>query len=259
MLKELEPQTKTARTLWLMKNYGVSFDLDGVIAYTSQGSIKRYNGKWGLKYGLLKSTQDLNHYFAMTDWLTEIKSKYPDAIDDPMQEAILIWNDEGIQRNAPLEQGIIALLRLMYVHQINPYELTSRPFNTKDATEYWLRTKFSRFGDLTDRLHMQSGSNLNPEFKADRAEKLGVLFHFEDSGLHAEKIAERGIIVGLVHQPWNQDYFPTNPLIVRPTKYQGRSEIIRTFLTINDFVAEKPDIIDKLIESHNLDTESFEV
>ena len=175
MLKEREPISKTGKLLDLMRIYGVSFDLDGVKVLTSPGAIKIYNKKWGIPYGLVKYHGDLSDYFSMTQWLTEINSLHRGKIQDPMHEAVSIWNNEENLRTAPVESGVISLLKLMYNHKVDPYDITSRPVSTKQTTEEWINNKLGVFGDLTNRLNMQEGENLNPEFKADRAELLKIL------------------------------------------------------------------------------------
>src|SRR3989344_10390 len=260
----LENYSKTKKTLELMKRYGVLFDLDGVKVASSYGAVKIYNLKWGMRFGLVKSVEEHVSYYAMTGWLKTIKGNNDGLIDDPLKEASDIWNDEENLKNSPTELGILPLMRLMYDYGIDPHDATSRPKSTKEVTEYWIRTKFAMFGDLTGNLHFQEGMLPNMMHKAEVIKELKIPFIFEDHGEHAEKEAEAGAIVGLVLKPWSRNYIPKSELIVKPTKYQGRDEIIRTFLSVCDFVDGNPGLVVKVIDdlvehrSHNIDIELVE-
>jgi hypothetical protein len=250
---EKETLSKTGKTLQLMKLYGVTLDLDGVKVSTSYGAVKKYNLDFGLKYGLIKSVRDLRGYYTMSEWLVQIGKKHPGTIEDPMQTAIDIWNDGDNLRNAPTELGVVPLINLFNNHYVDWKDLTARPGDKRIDTEIWLEKKLKvEKEEVKKKLNIQEGLDIQSNYKRNRAREIGMLFHFEDSVNHAENIAELGVITGLVIQPWNEGYVPANHLIIKPYKYEGRPEIIRTFLSICDFVNENEDVVKKLVSSHNV-------
>ena len=237
MLKERSPR-KLADFLEVLKKDGISFDIDGLEALTAEKAIKLYNQIYGKDFGY-KSIEDHKEYFAMSNWLKEIKELDPKVVpSEPTRMAINIWNDPNVVKSAELEMGVRALTKFLSNHEIVPYRITQRPGNNKADTIAWYQKVHP---DLPkDHIFVQKEGIYDSEFKVKKILELGVKFHLEDSWEQAELIAEQGVWVGLVpHQPWSRDYQPSHPKIVKPdANYLGRPGIIRAFLALADNVAQ---------------------
>ena len=229
-------ESKTLSFINLIKETGLSFDVDGVEAWTSEEAVKLYNKRFGRKYSFPKTTSQLNHFYAMNDWLNTIKEKFPESCQDPLQESIKIWNDDNVLANANVEIGVKALLKFLNNHGIVPFRFTSRPADKTKVTYEWFSKNQP---DLSaDYIYIQRDKNtLNSSFKLEMILDKGVGFHLDDAPMHAEEIAEKGVWVGLVPQPWNESYEPKRgSKIIKPQGYLGRPKIIRAFLSLKDEV-----------------------
>lgn len=122
------------------------------------------------------------------------------------------WNRHDVYLNAPPMPGVTALLETFDDNQIPYLFISSRPVEFTETTVEWFAKTFPQVKSeniiLGRKKEMGGG-----EFKADMAKKYNVGFHIEDAMEEAIVIAEAGVPVILVPQPWNEQEVPTHPRI----------------------------------------------
>jgi hypothetical protein len=241
MSKELLSTKESITSFFLeeIRKGKISFDIDGVDAWSDYEGMNVYNKRYGIGYDQVKYTQDLVGYWTMTDWLENLNNKYiHDQSFDAVEEAISIWNDESVQKGSKPEHGAMALNLFLANHGIVPYKITSRPSISKENTYYWYRKYFPWIPK--DHIFVQDGDFPDSDFKKEMIIKLGVKFHLDDSVEHALKIAESGVWVGLVPKPWNKGFIAPAGLSIAAVKdWDGRPAIIKAFLSLRDIYVEK--------------------
>lgn len=122
-----------------LKANRVSFDIDGVEVFTAVMFVQEYNKLYGNPHGNPKTIEDAGHYGAMIDWMREIEE-----VENPVEEAVKIFNSDHIMRNADLVPGIMTVSRLLKKKKVVPYRITSRPASVCNATFAWYKARLSR-------------------------------------------------------------------------------------------------------------------
>lgn len=233
-------KSDTRQFLELIRERGISLDIDDVDAATSTSGVKLFNTKFGEKYGCVKYVQDLRSYWTMDEWFDEIKKKDPQAVGDSKLASISIWNSPEVQAACVPEVGSLALAKFLAKHKIFPYRITSRPGDMKDMTIEWYKKYYPWIAPK--RIYIQEEGSYDDNFKQNIISLLNIGFHLDDFPEHAEKVAETETRpwVGLVLQPWSEDYVPAQgSRIIKPVGYIGRPPIIRAFLSLRDAVMKE--------------------
>ncbi len=188
----------------VLKTRGISTDIDSTELATEMTAIADFNAVHGTEYRL----EDLRESrYAMVEW-----SKDLPGVKDPLKHAIGYWNNPVTLPYLPPTPGSQILFRYLHEQKISVQRVTARPGFTARATKLWYRFNAPWVDESL--IHVQEGENINSQFKYDKiAKELKVGYHLEDAVEEAEIIAELGIIVGLVPQPWNEGYEPVSKRI----------------------------------------------
>ena len=227
MIERLRPRLDLERTIEVLRRDGVTMDIDGVDAETGHLSIREFNHLHGFKIRSPKTYEEAKRYWILVDWIRQDES-----VEDPLIAAVNIWNSELVMENADLVPGVQAVTRYLARRDIFPPRVTSRPgARTREWTHNWYRKRYGPSFDM-GLIRMSDTYKSDPEFKKSEIARLGTGYHFEDSYEDAEKIAETGVMVVLVPQPWNLDYQPTNPNIIKVRGYPFRFKMVRAFLAL---------------------------
>jgi uncharacterized HAD superfamily protein len=178
----------------------ISFDVDGVKAQTSPLAVKLYNQRYYDK----KKNSDLTEYDSVSRWIFKI-TKDKNKAD---QEALDIWNHQGVQLNAKPVGGASVLSKLLwsFARELDVHYVTSRPGYTKKVTLAWFNKWLPWIKEKN--IHTSNLKN-GPQngFKATLIRELNIDIHFEDSIKHAEEILKTSpkTLIVLVRQPWNMN------------------------------------------------------
>lgn len=123
-----------------------------------------------------------------------------------------VWNRHDVYLNAPPMNGITALLEAFDDNKIPYLFISSRPVEFTETTKEWFAKTFPQVDSeniiLGRKKEMGGG-----EFKANMVKKYNVGLHIEDAMEEAVVIAETGVPVVLVPQPWNEQENIIHPRI----------------------------------------------
>jgi len=231
MPERLGPRLDMEMTIEVLRRDGVTMDVDGVESETGHLSIREYNHLHGFKIKSPKTFEDAKHYWILVDWI-----KKDQSVEDPLIAAVDIWNSKQVMENADLVQGAQTVTRYLARNEISPPRVTARPGKrTREWTYTWYRKRYGPSFDL-GLIKMSNTYLSDPEFKHSEIARLGTGYHFEDSYEDAEKIAKTGVTVVLVPQPWNLDYEPIYPNIIKVKGYPFRFKMVRAFLTLAEWI-----------------------
>lgn len=223
------------RIIEVIRKKGLSFDIDGVEQASVDLSVREYNMLRGFRLKNPKIPDDIKNYYIMVDWF----SNDPE-IEDPLEAASAIWNSEKVITQSERVEGVTAVVQFLDQRGIRPYRITSRPGFTKAWTLEWY---WKMYGDGFDpnliRIQSEANRLINMDFKTGEIERLDIGIHFDDSAENSEKIVSRTqATVILVPQPWNYDYQPSNPRIIKVVSYTNRLKMVRAFLTLAETVSQ---------------------
>jgi uncharacterized HAD superfamily protein len=209
----------------LLKGKTISFDIDGVNAYTAPLAVKLYNKR----YGDNKKFSDLKDFNIITDWINEkINDKKKAAV-----QALEIWNDHKVLSRCKPVSGALKLSKLIAENysDVKIHYITSRPSTCTNVTIEW----FSRWFPWVDKkqIHISDKSEgVQSDFKIKIIKSLAVDHHFEDSWEHSCKITSscHSTSVVLVNQPWNSG-FVKNAVerIIVAKKVAGKPKLITAY------------------------------
>jgi len=195
---------------YLRKN-GVIMDVDGVCADTASIAVTSYNNRFNDK----KTSNDLKHYWSIRTWV----ESHGYNSNEAREVSVGLWNTEEVMTKALPVSGSWIINKYLHDKNVPIKYVTSRPFFTKDWTISWFKNWMPWVNE--DQIYIGDASNgLQRDYKVQTMGDIGYGVIIEDAGDHAEHIAEvmPDSLVVLVNQPWNRDYVPTNPRIVKPSR-----------------------------------------
>jgi hypothetical protein len=237
MFKELPSQErliiekiKYVNELLRTGKVGVSSDIDNTEVYTALTAVTMFNRLHNTGYAVA----DLKDAYGMTKWSEEL------GIADGLEHAKEIWNSKEVIEGSEPIPGSVILSRYLYNEKIIIPRITSRPFVTKGSTYAWYKNNMPWVDPVRD-INFRSGPEINPVFKVSRIKDLGVNYHFEDIPSDAEDIARESpdTTVIIIPHPWNEDYHPTNPRIVKLDSHlEHVPKSIQIYLKMVDLVAQ---------------------
>lgn len=233
MPERLGPGLDLKKTIEVLRKDGVTMDIDGVDSDTGHLSIREYNHLHGFRIRKPKTIDQAKSYWILVDWIKEDQS-----VEDPLIAAVNIWNSQKVMENANLVRGTRTVTSYLAGKEIFPPRVTARPGKrTREWTYTWYRKKYGPAFDL-GLIRMRDGDTFDPEFKPNEIARLGARYHFDDSYEDAERIVKMGVTVVLVPQPWNLDYQPVLPNILKVQGYPFRFNMVRAFLTLAEWISQ---------------------
>lgn len=219
-----------------LKNYVVSFDIDGVEVNSASAFVKKFNKQYKTHY----KVNDLETYWSFVEWVQKAEPENQNF----RQAAMDFWNAADVNLPAPPVAG--AWLMGQYLHQngVKIHRISSRPGHVIGMTKAWYQEKMP-WVDL-NLIHIEEGSPTIREkcemgsYKVRMIKELGIQFHFDDSLDEAVKIVkETDANVVLVPQPWNL-VSPTSLspkiILLKKNENSGIPKLVSVFLNLFNYL-----------------------
>lgn len=189
---------KIENTIRILKQEGLTSDIDGVDIDTTTNALDLYNRITGDN----KKLSDVKKHYIMADWLAERNVTGQEATD----LAKYIWDHAYIIQNASPESGSDSFSNFLHKQGLIVPRITSRPSSVAGETLNWYSTNMPWVKPELINIASEN-TNEGIEFKVDKINELGMKYHFEDAFEHAEEIIKHTkATVLLVPQYWNLDY-----------------------------------------------------
>lgn len=201
-------------------------DIDGTEIDSETSALRAFNERFKED----KKRRDLTDLFIMVEWFEK------KGITDPLGEAVKLWNEDNNLGGSLPQDGAWIFSRFLFEKGVVLPRITSRPSYTRNVTLDWYQKWMPWVPE--DKIHIHKEANsLNPDFKIDRINELGLRWFFEDSIPHALDIVYwTGATVILIPQPWNINFKPDNHRIIVCDGYVGQPGIIQAFFSFVDRV-----------------------
>lgn len=182
----------------IIKNTKISFDVDGVLAYSGVPVVKEFNKIFGTD----KKPWQLDHWDCVKTWAIEQGANEEEA----MNVLYKLWYSPEILFKSPPLEGSDIVLGKLYDLGIKPQIITSREVKSADMTREWFKKHFPFVDQSTLNL---SNTNVREErklFKAGAILRHGIGIHVEDSIEDIEKILEVNSKVEILMVPHRYNY-----------------------------------------------------
>lgn len=119
-------------------------------------------------------------------------------------------NEQLVSEIAPYSYALDSLKKLHKAGHII-HIASSRRENLHKTTEQWLEKH--GFADYIHHIHPRSSLHKGKQFKVQVANKYNLTVAFDDTWDVSEALAEAGVMVYLIHKPWNKDEELPNNII----------------------------------------------
>ena len=224
---------KIEKSIRKLSKIRVGSDIDNTEVSTTENGILLLNK---IQHSDFK-TEDVTYDFAIIDLIAE---KLP-KVSNPREYAIELWNcNENLSTARPVS-GLLSVS-----HYLNKFGLidipriTSRPAYAQDVTFSWYQKNMPWVVDHK-LIYMQKGAEINPDYKIDQINKMGIELFFEDSFEHAIRIvSETRSTVVLVPQPWNENYIlnrtPNDRIIIPHKDWRTPAKMVRVYAGLVDYI-----------------------
>lgn len=177
-----------------MTNPVVALDIDDVLTETAAHILDYYNKNFGTKL-------EKHHYY--TKDITALG--VPDY-SVAAERFTTYLNSKAYIARQPLAEAVKSINRLQ--NSFDLIAITSRPKSLVDATKRWIK---EHFGDAIPEVIFTNfiaavdgvGGGV-PLTKVEACKKINAKYMVEDHLYHALPVAQSGIQVFLLDQPWNQ-------------------------------------------------------
>jgi uncharacterized HAD superfamily protein len=187
----------------------IALDIDDVLVDTAAALLNDYNEKYGTS---LKK----HHYYSKDTSVLGV-SDYEVAAERLTRYVL----SGALTEAHPLADAVEAVKRLSVRYSF--VGVTSRPADIAPATKEWVQMHFGDavsdvlFTHFVMAANAPTGTSLT---KVDVCSDIGAVYLIEDHLHHAVPVADMGVKVFLINQPWNQaDTLPPN--VERVANWKG--------------------------------------
>lgn len=179
----------------------IALDIDDVLVDTAAALLGDYNEKYG-------TSLEKHHYYSKDIDVLGVAA-YEEAADRLSRYVL----SGALTEAQPHQEAVDAVRRLSSAYSF--VGVTSRPSGIAPATKEWIRR---HFGDVVSDvifthyiMSADSPDKATQLTKVEVCSDIGAVFMIEDHLHHALPVAESGVSVFLIDQPWNQsDILPSN-------------------------------------------------
>lgn len=176
-----------------MRKPVVALDIDDVLVDTAAALLNDYNKKYG-------TSLEKHHYYSKDVNVLGV-TDYNEAADRLTRYVL----SGALTQSQPLLDAIEAVRRLSGAYTF--IGVTSRPPEIAAATRDWLNLHFGdRVSDVifTHFIMAADSQNKTQLTKVEVCSDINATYMIEDHLHHAIPVAESGVKVFLIDQPWNQ-------------------------------------------------------
>lgn len=167
----------------------IGIDFDDILIDCNE-SVARYHNR---VYGTSYKRGDMTTWHLHDIWMC--------SKEEAIRRVYEWYDSEEHLETLPIKGAIEAIAELSRFYEL--YIITSRPESAKNVTEILINRYF---GDNFSGLHFTSHfESIGRRTKSEVCLELGTPILIEDSPVHAEEVANNGIIVLLLDAPWNKD------------------------------------------------------
>lgn len=188
-------ERKIAENLELLNGRGVAFDIDAVTQATYVLALRGVSER----FGRVVSKEELVDYW----YLAKIAMQHGIPQAESLEFARGAWNRHDVYLNSPPMPGIGTVLEVFAKAGVFPKFISSRPEEFLDTSREWFKNTFPGMVKPEDIILGRKEGMSGGQFKSDMAKKYGIGLFVEDAPEEAIAIAESGVRVLIVPQPWN--------------------------------------------------------
>lgn len=184
-------------TLEKYRNTKISFDIDGVLAFSAVPVLKKFNSLFGTD----KKPAELEDWNIVCRWAKEQGLTNEQALK--IQQ---LWYDPEILFQSPPIPGAIALMRRLYEAGIKPLIISSRTSSCAQSTKDWFKLYMPFVDPDTINVPQTDVREERKLFKVGTIARHGITLHFEDSLEDIETILNMSPEINIVVIPHRYNY-----------------------------------------------------
>lgn len=188
-------ERKVSENLKLLNGLGVGLDIDAVSQATYVLALRGVSER----FGRFVSKEELIDYW----YLAKLAMQHGIPEAESMEFARGAWNRHDVYLNSPPMPGISTVLEIFAKTGVFPKFISSRPEEFLDTSRKWFKNTFSGMVKPENIILGRKEGMSGGRFKADMAKKYGIGLFIEDAPEEAITIADSGVLVLVVPQPWN--------------------------------------------------------
>jgi uncharacterized protein len=179
----------------------IGFDLDDVLL-NFQDTMRVYHNE----------TYDTNHTLEEDCKVWNLWERWSCTPEESKQRVFDFYNHQSHYDAKPIVGSVDGISALKNDHTL--HIITARPEQIKEKTFEWLDTYFPNVFEKVIFTNLFYGEGVKRK-KSDVCKELGVEVFIEDAFHNAHDVANAGIPVLLLDQPWNQNHTDLPPLVTR--------------------------------------------